>query len=180
MNTPLLWQNTHLSRCLASGWPLCRRCDAQSQTGISGGFLSPHQMNICQNSDPAVQCNHWQGSDCYGYELLNYLQQERERWLQSFCGFAASLGQSHQIRHHGISGMTTSDLHRVQAFSLRCTPSPKPSEPRALAGAASFQENTGSKLSYISFIVSWLELLKVLTVSVFLVLVMHMDWELNL
>lgn len=74
--------------------------------------------------------------------------------------------------------MKTSDPPRDQASSLGCTPSPKPSQPRLLAGVASFQESY--KISYISFIVSWLELLKVQTVSIFLVLVMHTDWEPNL
>lgn len=40
-------------------------------------FLSLYQMNICQNSDPAVQYNHWQGSNCCGYELLNHSKKER-------------------------------------------------------------------------------------------------------
>lgn len=33
----------------------------------------------------------------------------RERWWHSFWCSAASLGQSHQIKHHGIPGMKTSD-----------------------------------------------------------------------
>lgn len=54
-----------------------------------------------------------------------------------------------------------------RASSLGCTPSSKPQEHGATAGAASFQKKADSKISYIAFIVPWLQPLKVQTVFVF-------------